>query len=46
MRTTALPSACVREPLLMCGVRNWVGERPFARVLGAFLFVGWRFARR
>lgn len=44
--TTALPSACVREPLLICGVRNSVGERPFARDGGEEEEAGWRCASR
>jgi hypothetical protein len=47
MRTTALPSACVKEPLLMWGVRNSVGDRPFAREAGVVeVEEGWRCARR
>ena len=30
----------------MCGVRNWVGERPFARDGGEDAEAGWRCARR
>ena len=45
-RTTALPSACVKEPLLWWGGRNCAGERPFARTDGAEGSEGRKWARR
>ena len=45
-RTTALPLACVRELVLMFGVRNSVEERWFGRREGFLDDVGLRCARR
>ena len=46
VRTTALPYACVNEPVLIVGGRNSRGERPLGRTSEADDDEGLRCARR